>query len=147
MSSLHAPHVLEYTYKRSVGPVVGAFFEALRDRRLVGIRSPHAGVICPPAEYDPVSSESLDLDGLVDVGPEGTVTTWTWQARPREGNPLDRPFGWALILLDGADTTMLHAVDAGSAKRMATGMRVRVRWADETVGDIGDIACFEPVEG
>jgi uncharacterized OB-fold protein len=24
-----------------------------------------------------------------------------------------------------------------------TGMRVRIRWADETVGDIHDIACFE----
>jgi len=28
---------------------------------------------------------------------------------------------------------------------METGMRVRVRWADETVGAITDIACFEPI--
>jgi hypothetical protein len=27
---------------------------------------------------------------------------------------------------------------------MATGMRVRARWAEETVGHIRDIACFEP---
>ena len=30
---------------------------------------------------------------------------------------------------------------------MSTGMRVRVRWADERVGAITDIACFEPVTG
>ena len=29
---------------------------------------------------------------------------------------------------------------------IATGMRVRVRWADEPVGHISDIACFEPAE-
>jgi len=26
-------------------------------------------------------------------------------------------------------------------------MRVRIRWADERSGAIGDIACFEPVGG
>jgi hypothetical protein len=30
---------------------------------------------------------------------------------------------------------------------MRTGMRVRIRWAEERQGDIRDIACFEPVEG
>jgi uncharacterized protein len=39
---------------------------------------------------------------------------------------------------------MLHAVDAGSAAAMATGMRVRVRWAASPAGHIRDIACFEP---
>ena len=42
---------------------------------------------------------------------------------------------------------MLHAVDAGSATAMRTGMRVRARWADSTVGHIRDIACFEPWPG
>jgi hypothetical protein len=27
---------------------------------------------------------------------------------------------------------------------MATGLRVRIRWADGRTGAIGDIACFEP---
>jgi uncharacterized OB-fold protein len=30
---------------------------------------------------------------------------------------------------------------------MRTGMRVRVRWAEDRAGDIRDIACFEPCEG
>jgi uncharacterized OB-fold protein len=40
---------------------------------------------------------------------------------------------------------MVHAVDAESPKRMQTGMRVRLRWADEKNGTIRDIACFEPM--
>ena len=72
--------------------------------------------------------------------------SWSWQPEPLAGQPLGRPFGWALIRLDGADTAMLHAVDAGSAAAMRTGMRVRPRWAADRVGSIRDIACFEPGE-
>ncbi|MBW2144076.1 MAG: DNA-binding protein, partial [Deltaproteobacteria bacterium] len=51
----------------------------------------------------------------------------------------------ALILLDGADTPLLHMVDATDESSMSTGMRVKVRWARETKGSITDIECFEPV--
>jgi uncharacterized OB-fold protein len=66
--------------------------------------------------------------------------------QPREKQPLDRPFAYALIKLDGSDTPLLHAVDAGDEANMQTGMRVRARWADQTAGLITDIACFEPEE-
>ena len=92
-------------------------------------------------EYDPQTGESLSE--FVDVGDAGVVTTWAWTTDPRPGQPLDRPFAWALIRLDGADTAMLHAVDAGDESKMATGMRVKVRWAAEPVPDMAAIACFE----
>jgi uncharacterized OB-fold protein len=98
---LRGPHVLEYTYRRSLGPVLGRFFNDLRERRLVGIRSKTAGVA------------------------------------------LDRPFAYALIQLDGADTALLHAVDAGEESRLSVGARVVPRWAEEPSGGITDLACFE----
>ena len=48
------------------------------------------------------------------------------------------------MTLDGADVPFLHALDAASPDEVSTGMRVQVRWADERVGAITDIACFEP---
>jgi uncharacterized OB-fold protein len=99
----------------------------------------------PPTEYDPVTSESLE--NFVEVGQSGVVTTWAWVPEPRAKHPLDRPFAWALIKLDGADTAMLHAVDVGEESLMSTGMRVKARWRDETVGHIRDLACFEPGDG
>jgi hypothetical protein len=63
---------------------------------------------------------------------------------PIEGQPLTRPFAWALIRLDGADTAMVHVVDAGTSDSMSTGMRVRARWADAPIGSIRDIECFVP---
>jgi uncharacterized OB-fold protein len=138
---LSAPLKLSFDYTRSVGPLLGQFFTALRARRIVGVRGSDGRVLVPPAEYDPVTYEQLTE--IVPVAAVGTVTSWTWQPQPLEGQPLDRPFAWALITLDGADTALLHAVDAGSADAISAGTRVRVRWADEPVGAITDIAYFE----
>ena len=94
----------------------------------------------PPAEYDPVTYEPLGE--MVPVSAVGTVVSWTWQPEPLEGQPLDRPFAWALVKLDGADTPLIHAVDAGTPEAIRSGTRVHVHWADETVGAITDIAYF-----
>jgi uncharacterized OB-fold protein len=138
---LSAPLVLEYPFRRTVGPVQSAFLTGLREGVVLGIRTGDGRVMCPPVEYDPVTGD--DLDELVTLGETGTVTTWSWEPEPRPNQPLDRPFAWALIRLDGADTAMLHAVDAGTPDRISTGAKVRIRWADEREGAITDITCFE----
>ena len=62
-------------------------------------------------------------------------------------HPLQRPFAWVLVQLDGAETSLVHALDVDGPDAVATGMRVRVRWSEERVGHITDIACFEPEAG
>jgi uncharacterized protein len=141
-TQLRAPMEITFDYTRSLGPVLGQFMTALRERRILGARGADGRVHAPPFEYDPVTSRPPAE--LVEVGPAGTVLSWSWQPDPLTDQPLDHPFGWALIRLDGADTALLHAVDAGSAAAMRTGMRVTARWAAERVGSIRDIACFEP---
>jgi hypothetical protein len=131
---------LSFDYTRSVGPTLSKFFTALRERRVLGVRGSDGRVHVPPAEYDPVTYEPLGE--MVPVSAVGTVVSWTWQAEPLEGQPLDRPFAWALIKLDGADTPLIHAVDAGEPESIRTGARVHVHWADELVGAITDIAYF-----
>ena len=139
---LSALHVLEYPYKRSVGPVIGRFLTGLRDQKIEGIRASDGRVLVPPVEYDPLTAQ--ELSEFVDVGPGGVVTTWTWLDAPRSNNPLQKPFAWALIRLDGADTALLHAIDSGDESNMKTGMRVKPRWRAERTGHILDIECFEP---
>lgn len=134
--ALTATHKLEYTYKRSLGPVLSRFFTALRDRQFVGVKRPDGSVMVPPKEYDPDTSQGLDE--IVEVADEGVVTSWSWVSAPRPQQPLDHPFAYALVQLDGAATPFLHVVDAGDESNMETGMRVKARWADETVGSITD---------
>lgn len=139
-----AKHVLEYPYRRSVGPVLGRFFGALAEGRIEGVRTQTGHVLVPPQEYDPQTGEATGEP--VAVASTGVVTAWAWVDRPRPKHPLANPFAWALVQLDGADTALLHVVDAGEMARMKTGMRVRARFRDERVGEIRDIACFEPEE-
>lgn len=141
---LSAPLNLKFDYTRSTGPTVGAFVTGLRDGRIVGARGSDGRIFVPPPEYDPVTHEPLT--DFVEVGLTGTVVSWTWNADPLPGQPFDRPFAWALVRLDGADTSMLHAVDVASPDDIDTGMRVRIRWASERTGGIHDIAAFEPGE-
>ena len=142
---LRAPLEIEFDYTRSLGPVLSQFMAALAERRILGARGADGRVHAPPFEYDPVSAEPPA--SLTEVGPEGTVVSWSWMPEPLAGQPLAAPFAWALIRLDGADTAMLHAVDAGSAAAMRTGLRVRPRWAERPAGSIRDITCFEPCDG
>ena len=139
---LSAPYVLEFTYTRSVGSVIGQFLTGLRERKILGARTAAGKVIVPPTEYDPETGEAIK--DFVEVATVGTVETWAWVSEPRAAHPLKRPFAFALVKLDGADTAMLHAVKVAHPEQMTTGMRVEALWADARSGKIGDIACFVP---
>ena len=131
---------ITFPYKRSLGPVIGPFMTALTEKRILGIRNGDA-VLVPPLEWDPVTGAELAQD-FVEVGPAGTIDSWTWVPVPSDQHPLDRPFAFALIRLDGATTVMLHAVDAGSPEALRDGARVAPRWRGTRVGRIDDIICF-----
>jgi uncharacterized OB-fold protein len=137
-----ATWTLEFPYRRSVGPVIGAFLGALRERRVVGVRAADGRVLVPPFEYDPATGAAISE--LVDVGAAGVIERSAWVPRPLRTHPLDRPFAWALVRLDGADTALLHALDCGTPSAAAPGARVRIRWRPETTGHLSDIECFEP---
>ncbi|HEX3946422.1 MAG TPA: OB-fold domain-containing protein [Acidimicrobiales bacterium] len=141
---LTSAHVLEYPYSRSVGPVIGAFLTGLREGRIVGVTGSGGRVIVPPTEYDPETAE--ETGELVEVGLEGTVTSWAWVTEPAPQHPLDHPFAWVLVTLDGADTAMLHVLDAGSPEAVSTGMRVRADFVadDDRIGRVQDIRAFVP---
>jgi hypothetical protein len=148
--ALTMPHALEYPggYTRSVGPVIGRFLTGLRDGRIEAVRLADGRVLVPPVEYDPTTSEAVAAEGdhWLTVGPTATVQTWTWVADPKPGkHPLDRPFAFALVRPQGADTSMLHAVDCGSPDAITVGMRVAPRWRAERTGHVGDIEAFVPL--
>jgi hypothetical protein len=132
---LSARYVLEYTYRRSVGPVLGRFLADLQAGKITGVKS-KSGVHVPPNEGAPGE--------VVEVATRGVVTSWTWVSEPSALHPLDKPFAFALVKLDGADTALLHAVDAGDESRMKSGMRVRARFRAARAGSIRDLECFEP---
>lgn len=141
--TLSAPVTVAFDYTRSTGPVLGRFLTGLRDGVLFAGRTSDGEVVVPPPEYDPVTHAATT--DFVEVSPTGTVVSWSWVAEPVAAQPFDRPFAFALVLLDGATKPFLHALDVASPDEVSTGMRVQVRWRAERTGAITDIEGFEPV--
>lgn len=141
---LSAPLRVAFDYTRSTGPVLGAFMTGLRDRRILGSPTSAGRVVVPPVEFDPSTHQAIRAEDLVEVSSTGSVATWAWVSEPVPGQPLDRPFAFAMITLDGADAPMLHAVAVEGPDAMATGMRVRAVWREDRQGHLTDLAYFEP---
>lgn len=141
---LTAPYVLEYTYQRTTGPIVGRFLGALSEQRILGAKTKTGRVIVPAVEWDPLTGESTTE--LVELPPTGTVVGYTWVSAPRRAHPRTEPFAFVLVKLDGADTAMLHVGDFPSRAALRPGVRVRARFAAERTGAISDIHGFEPIE-
>lgn len=141
-ASLHAQMHVEFPYTRSLGPVLSTFMTGLADGQVIGGVLSDGRVAVPPPEFDPLTHQAVSE--FRDVADVGEVVTWSWVREPLPGQPVQEPFAWALIKLDGADTPVLHAVAVDSPAAMSTGMRVQVAWAPERVGAITDIAHFVP---
>jgi uncharacterized OB-fold protein len=108
------------------------------------VRLADGRVMVPPTEYDPLTA--APIDDFVEVGPLGTVEAFTWVAQPRPGkHHLGRPFAFALVRPDGADTAMVHVVDSGTPDGLAVGMRVAPRWAPARVGFVTDLEAWVPL--
>ena len=115
---LRAPHVLEYPYSRSVGPVIGAFLTGLRDGthpRGVARRRRGPTVIVPPTEYDPTTGGGHRRAGRGGPGRRGHDVGVGGRARARTTRS-SAPSPGRSCRLDGADTAMLHVVDGGVAR-------------------------------
>lgn len=133
MADIKPNFPLRFPYKRSVGPVIGKFLAGLRDQKVLGVKTASGRVLVPPLEYDPDTGEATG--DFVDVASVGTVTGCAFSDDPKP----ERPAGWALVKLDGADTSLFHHV-VGDVK---AGDRVRIRWSEQRTGHIKDIQCFE----
>lgn len=137
---LTAPFVLEYSYKRTVGPIIGAFLTGLRDGKILAAKTKRGPVICPPQEYDPATGE--DIVELVEIGQSGVLQSFAVVREPLASHPKQVPFAFALVKLDGADTAMTHIVLADDLSALRTGARVRAVFAQERIGFITDIDHF-----
>ena len=69
------------------------------------------------------------LTEIVEVGPGGTIESWSWVNSPRSHHLLKTPFAFALIKLDGADTAMLHMVSDCDESDLSIGKKVLPVWS------------------
>jgi uncharacterized OB-fold protein len=139
---LRAPHTVAFSYERSVGGATERFLHGLARAEVWGSRMLDGRVVVPPVDHDPTTG--APSEAFVRVGDAGVVRSWTWVAHADSDQPLSKPFAYALVQLDGADTSLLHVVDVAVEREMVSGMRVRADWREQRVGGIGDLRAFVP---
>jgi uncharacterized OB-fold protein len=142
---LRAPHVVEYSYRRSTGGAVRVFLTGLAKKELWASRLESGRVEIPPVDWDPETG--AEVEEFVRLGDRGVVRSWTWVADPDASHPLDRPFALALVQIDGADSSLLHVVDVEAEARMHSGLAVQADWREERTGSIRDIRAFVTYPG
>lgn len=132
-------------YTLTAGTLLSRFFTEVRERRkLHGVRCTSCGmVIVPPLPA--CATCWADTDGWVEVADHGTVTTFVVVNVPFHGLGMPLPYILARVLLDGADTSMLHVLGQIEPGAVRMGLRVEAAWSDDRTGyPADDIRYFRP---
>lgn len=122
------------------------FFKALKGGTFVASRcSSCATTYCPPRLFCERCFEG-PLEADIEVGPEGTVESFSVGYTGLEGITLDEPVTIGLVRLDGADTVLMHfLVDV---EHLMIGQRVVPAFQPKgkRTGSILDLRGFRPAD-
>ena len=70
------------------------------------------------------------------------IESFSWSEEPKHHHLIKNPFAFALIKLDGADTSMLHMVTESDEADLKIGSRVTANWSATMENRITDIKFF-----
>ncbi len=122
---------IKLPYRYTAGEANTTFLEGLVERKiLAGPCSQCDITVAPLAPFCTRCGSRLGTP--VEVGPEGSITSWTTDGHGRS---------FARIRLDGADTDIFHLVEGD----VAVGVRVAPIWSDDPQPEITAITRFTVV--
>lgn len=87
----------------------------------------------------------LDENKMVEIGPNGTLETYTKVSYTEEIHPENATGIYGVIKLDGADTGMTHFIDMPNGMQPQIGMRLEPVFSEQKQGNILDIKHFRPI--
>jgi hypothetical protein len=101
-----APVELEYLY--SAGQSASRFLRAMAEGKLLGQRCPVDGRVYFPTRGS-CPQHGVVIDGEpVELKDQGTLVTYSIVRVPSANIPLELPYIAAQVLLDGANTVLMH---------------------------------------
>jgi len=136
---------IKVPYTWSVGETGSRFLIELRDhKKIFGTRCKRCRIVYLPPRKN-CGRCFLPTDEWVELGLQGTLTTYTIVHYESPALPMKPPFAYGMMLLDGASTGLIHFLGEIDFKEIKTGMRVEAVFNEERVGDIMGIRYFRPV--
>ena len=131
-------------YSWWAGDTASRFFTSLRDaKKILGTRCDQCGkVFVPPRKTCPLCF--VEEVRWVELSARGTLESYTIARRQLTALKKPVPVIFGLILLDGADTSILHHIGEIDPGVVEIGIRVQAHFAAKRSGTIEDIDYFKP---
>ncbi|MCU1355993.1 MAG: hypothetical protein JWM89_1411, partial [Acidimicrobiales bacterium] len=125
--SVRTPAQLDYTF--TAGDATSRFLRGITQKKIIGQKAPGGRVYVPPRGADPELGAATPIE--VEVAQVGTVTSFCVVNLQFYGSVMEIPYTSALILLDGADLSIMHLIQEIPADQVRIGMRVEAVWRDD----------------
>lgn len=125
--SVRTPAQLDYEF--TAGDANTRFLRGITQKRIIGQKAPGGRVYVPPRGADPELGQPTPIE--VEVAQVGTVTSFCVVNLQFYGSVMEIPYVSALILLDGADLSVMHLIQEIPADEVRIGMRVEAVWHDD----------------
>lgn len=126
--SVRTPAQLDYTF--TAGDATSRFLRGITQKKIIGQQAtPQSKVYVPPRGADPELGAATPIE--VGVAQVGTVTSFCVVNLQFYGSGMEIPYTSALILLDGADLSIMHLIQEIPADQVRIGMRVEAVWRDD----------------
>jgi uncharacterized OB-fold protein len=144
--TIHTAEDAEMPFAYSAGYYKSKFLAVLRDeKKIIGIRCPSCQrVYTPPRKI--CGHCFVEMDERVEVGPKGTVNTYTIVrfpfVDPESGEIRPTPYAYGFIQPDGADTILPHYIKYENESDVKVGIRVEAVFRNDRTGDYRDIMHF-----
>jgi uncharacterized OB-fold protein len=126
--SVRTPAQLDYEF--TAGDATTRFLTGITQKKILGQRAtPTSRVYVPPRGADPELGAATPIE--VEVAQKGTVTSFCVVNLQFYGSVMEIPYTSALILLDGADLSIMHLIQECPVEDVRIGMRVEAVWRDD----------------
>ena len=143
---IRIPISLDYTY--SAGMSGSRFLRAIQQGKLLGQRCPVDGRVYFPTRGS-CPQHGVPIEGEpVELADKGTIVTFSINRVPSENIDLELPYAAIQVLLDGADTVLMHVLGECDVADVHMGMRVQAIWKprEEWGTSIENIKYFAPID-
>lgn len=128
VKSVRTPARLDYEF--TAGDASSRFLRGITQKKIIGQRANETSrVYVPPRGADPELGATTPIE--VEVAQVGTVTSFCMVNVAFYGSVMELPYTSALILLDGADLSIMHLIQEIPADQVRIGMRVEAVWRDD----------------
>jgi uncharacterized OB-fold protein len=126
--SVRTPAQLDYEF--TAGDATTRFLRGITQKKIIGQQATaDSRVYVPPRGADPELGQATPIE--VEVAQVGTVTSFCVVNLQFYGSVMEIPYVSALILLDGADLSIMHLIQEVPADEVHIGMRVEAVWRDD----------------